>query len=229
MKKIIAFTILTLIGFNSFANDNAKRITEQYLRKDISEFKNGGNNMITYYVEVVNASQLINEYINNPNIYKKTYHKRIINIKAVASGIKTDFLGKKYVIANGENKFEYVSLEMHQKDDLLNINKGDELNLICAGTLNNAKFPILKNCLKTDVYLQMFLEKTMNDINELKEDDHPKNYYEAVYLGLSQFDAEKPNQLNKYKTIDDLFENKTLFNEIWILVGKKWYSDRYIN
>lgn len=28
--------------------------------------------MITYYVDVVNASQLINEYINNPNIYKKT-------------------------------------------------------------------------------------------------------------------------------------------------------------
>ena len=68
MKKIIAFTILTLIGFNSFANDNAKRITEQYLRKDISEFKNGGNNMITYYVDVVNASQLINEYIKSEHI-----------------------------------------------------------------------------------------------------------------------------------------------------------------
>lgn len=71
MKKIIAFTILTLISFNSFANDNAKRLTEQYLKKDISEFKNGGNTMITYYVDVVNVSQLINEYINNPNIYKK--------------------------------------------------------------------------------------------------------------------------------------------------------------
>lgn len=112
-------------------------------------------------------------------------------------------MGKKYVIANGENKFEYVSLEMHKKEDLLNINKGDELNLICAGSLNNAKFPILKNCLKTDSYLQMFLEKTMNDINALKEDDQPKNYYEAVYIGLSQYDAEKPNQLNKYKTIDE--------------------------
>jgi hypothetical protein len=118
---------------------------------------------------------------------------------------------------------------MHQKDDLLNINKGDEHNLICAGSPNNAKFLILKNCLKTYIYIKMFLEKTMNDINELKEDDQPKNYYEAVYLGLSQYDAEKTNQLNKYKTIDDLFENRPLFNEIWISVGKKWYSNRYIN
>ena len=40
MKKIIAISLLTLIGFNAYANDNAKRLIELLIKDDISVFKN---------------------------------------------------------------------------------------------------------------------------------------------------------------------------------------------
>ena len=69
MKKIIALTILTLVSFNSFANDNAKRFIEQIIKEDISVFKNGGKSLISKSLPTVNASQLINEYSNNQYKY----------------------------------------------------------------------------------------------------------------------------------------------------------------
>lgn len=38
MKNLIAISILTLIGFNSFANENAKKFTELLINEDIAVF-----------------------------------------------------------------------------------------------------------------------------------------------------------------------------------------------
>ena len=207
MKKIIALTILTLVSFNSFANDNAKRFIEQIIQEDISVFKNGGKSLISKSLPTVNASQLINEYSNNQYKYEKAYNNQVINIKTVASGVKTDLLGDPFVVANGKNQFEYVSLELKNKDDAMNINKGSKLDLICIGTKDNVLFPILKKCVTFDSYFQNFLEKTMNNINKLNESDTPKNMYESIYLGLWELDIKNPNKLDKFNKIDELVKN----------------------
>lgn len=214
MKKIIALTVLTLASFNSFANDNAKRLIEMLIKEDIAVFRNDGNSNIRHSIPRVNASQLINEYSNNQYKYEKTYNNQVINIKTVASGVKTDFSGDPFVVANGKNQFEYVSLELKNKDDAMNINKGNKLDLICVGTKDNVMFPILKKCVTSDSYFQSFLEKVMNNINELNEADTPKNIYDAFYLAFLKFDTQKPNVLDKYKTLKDLKSDKLTFDEI---------------
>ena len=203
MKKIIALTILTLASFNSFANDNAKRLIEMIIKKDIAVFRDGGKSNIRHVIPRVNASQLISEYSNNQYEYEKKYNNQIINIKTVASSVKNDLSGDAFVKANGENQFEYVSLELKNKDNAMNINKGSKLDLICVGTKDNVMFPILKNCVTFDSYFQSFLEKTMNNINELNEEDAPKNFYEALYLGLWELDIKNPNKLDKYDEVDE--------------------------
>lgn len=218
MKKIIALTVLTLASFNSFASDNAKRFIEQIIKEDISVFKNGGKSLISKSLPTVNASQLINEYSNNQYKYEKAYNNQLINIKTIASGVKTDLLGDPFVVANGKNQFEYVSLELKNKDDAMNINKGDKLDLICVGTKNNVVFPILKNCVTSDSYFQNFLEKTMNNINKLNESDTPKSFYDTFYLALWKYDIEKPNILDKYKAYKDLMNDKPIFDEVIALV-----------
>ena len=207
MKKIIALTVLTLASFNSSANDNAKRLIEMLIKDDIAVFKNGGNSLINKSLPIVNASQLINEYSNNQYKYEKTYNNQVINIKTVASGVKTDLSGDPFVVANGKNQFEYVSLELKNKDDAMNINKGSKLDLICVGTKDNVMFPILKKCVTSDSYFQSFLEKTMNNINELSEEDTPKSMYESIYLGFWELDIKNPNKLDKYNKVDELVKN----------------------
>lgn len=218
MKKIIALTVLTLASFNSFANDNAKRITEDALKEDITVFRNDGNSNIRHVIPRVNASQLINEYSNNQYKYEKTYNNQIINIKTVASGVKTDFSGDPFVVANGKNQFEYVSLELKNKDDAMNINKGSKLDLICVGTKDNVMFPILKNCVTSDSYFKKYLEVTMSKINKLEKDDKPSSPIEVFYLALWKFDIQKPNVLDKYKTFRELMQNKSDFDELSVLV-----------
>ena len=218
MKKIIALTVLTLASFNSFANDNAKRITEDALKEDITVFRNDGNSNIRHVIPRVNASQLINEYSNNQYKYEKTYNNQVINIKTVASGVKTDLSGDPFVVANGKNQFEYVSLELKNKDDAMNINKGSKLDLICVGTKNNVMFPILKNCVKSDDYFQKYFELTMSKINKLEKDDEPSSPIEVFYLALWKFDIQKPNVLDKYKTFRELMQNKSDFDELSVLV-----------
>lgn len=214
MKRIIAIFVLSLIGFNVSANDNAKRLTELLIKDDISFFKKGNKSLLNNFIPAVKASQLISEYENNQYKYEKTYDKQLVNIKAVASGVKTDLSGDPYVVVNGKNQFEYVSLDLKNKDDVVNINKGSKLDLICVGTKNNVIFPILKNCVTTDSYFQKFLGITMSKISNLKIDDVPNNFYEAIYIGLLAFDTKKPNELDKYKTANELFKNKADFNEI---------------
>ena len=218
MKKMIALTVLTLASFNSFANDNAKRITEDALKEDITVFRNDGNSNIRHVIPRVNASQLINEYSNNQYKYEKTYNNQVINIKTVASGVKTDLSGDPFVVANGKNQFEYVSLELKNKDDAMNINKGSKLDLICVGTKNNVMFPILKNCVKSDDYFQKYFELTMSKINKLEKDDEPSSPIEVFYLALWKFDIQKPNVLDKYKTFRELMQNKSDFDELSVLV-----------
>ena len=207
MKKIIAISILTLVSFSSFANDNARRLIEMLIKDDIAVFRNEGNAMLSDLIPIVNASQLINEYSNNQYKYEKAYNNQVINIKTVASGVKTDLLGDPFVVANGKNQFEYVSLELKNKDDAMNINKGSKLDLICIGTKDNVLFPILKKCVTFDSYFQNFLEKTMNNINKLNKSDTPKNMYESIYLGLWELDIKNPNKLDKFNKIDELVKN----------------------
>lgn len=221
MKKIIAISLLALIGFNASANDNAKRLIELLIKDDISVFKKGGSAILSEYIPSVNASQLISEYSNNQYKYEKAYDKQLVNIKTVASGVKTDLSGDPYIVANGKNQFEYVSLELKNKDDAMNINKGNKIDMICVGTKNNVMFPTLKNCVTTDSYFQKFLEVTMKNISKLKESDEPKSFYEAVYLGLWEFDIKKPGTLDKYKTIKELQKNKADFNEVMGLAKSK--------
>jgi hypothetical protein len=221
MKKMIAISLLTLIGFNALANDNAKRLTELLIKDDISVFRNGGGAILSEYISSVNASQLISEYSNNQYKYEKAYDKQLVNIKTVASGVKTDLSGDPYIVANGKNQFEYVSLELKNKDDAMNINKGNKLELICVGTKNNVMFPSLKNCVTADSYFQKFLEATMTSINKLKKDDKPSSVFEAIYLGMLEFDTKKSNELDKYNTVKELFNNKTDFNGIMELAKSK--------
>ena len=221
MKKIIAVSLLMLIGFNVSANDNAKRLIELVIKDDITVFKKGGSALSSEYIQSVNASQLINEYENNQYKYEKKYDKRLVNIKTVASGVKTDLSGDPYIVANGKNQFEYVSLELKNKDDAMNINKGSKLDLICVGTKNNVMFPTLKNCVTADSYFDQFFKTTVENINKLEINDKPSNKFEAFYLGLREFDIKKPGTLDKYKTIKELQKNKTDFNEVMGLAKSK--------
>ena len=222
MKKIIALTVLTLASFNSFANDNAKRLIEMLIKDDIAVFRAAGDAMLSDFIQTVNASQLISEYSNNQYKYEKTYSNQVINIKTVASGVKTDLSGDPFVVANGKNQFEYVSLELKNKDDAMNINKGSKLDLICVGTKDNVMFPILKKCVTSDSYFQSFLEKTMNNINELSEEDAPKNMYESIYFGFWELDIKNPNKLDKYNKVDELVKNgKQDFEEVLKIANKK--------
>lgn len=221
MKKIIAVSLLMLIGFNASANENAKRLIELLIKDDISVFRNGGESNINDEIFVVKASQLISEYENNQYKYEKKYDKQLVNIKTLASGIKTDLSGDPYIVANGKNQFEYVSLELKNKDDAMNINKGSKIDMICVGTKNNVMFPTLKNCVTADSYFKKFIEVTMKNISELEESDEPKNFYEAVYLGLLEFDTKKTNELDKYSTVKEFFKNKTYFNEVMELAKSK--------
>lgn len=214
MKKIIAISLLTLIGFNAYANDNAKRLVELLIKDDISVFRSGGESNISDKIPLVTASQLISEYSNNQYKYEKAYDKQLVNIKTVASGVKTDFSGDPYIVANGKNQFEYVSLELKNKDDAMNINKGNKIDMICVGTKNNVMFPTLKNCVTTDSYFNHFVKTTIEDINKLEVNDKPSNKFEAIYLGLWKFDTQKPNVLDKYKTVNELLKNKADFDEI---------------
>lgn len=218
MKKIIALIVLALLSFNSFANDNAKRITEDALKEDIAIFKKSGKSLLSKYLPTVNASQLISEYNNNQYKYEKTYNNQVINIKTVASGVKTDLSGDPFVVANGKNQFEYVSLKLKNKDDAMEINKGNKLDLICVGTKDNVMFPILKKCVTTDSYLQKYFDITMANINKLKKDDKASAPMEIIYLALWKFDIQKPNALNKYKTFSELKQNKSDFDEVTVLI-----------
>ncbi|MCO6545358.1 MAG: hypothetical protein J6583_07465 [Gilliamella sp.] len=214
MKKIIAISLLTLIGFNASANDNAKRLIELLIKDDISVFRSGGKSNISNKIPLVTASQLISEYSNNQYKYEKAYDKQLVNIKTVVSGVKTDLSGDPYIVANGKNQFEYVSLELKNKDDAMNINKGNKIDMICVGTKNNVMFPTLKNCVTTDSYFNQFAKTTIEDINKLEVNDKPSNKFEAIYLGLWKFDTQKPNVLDKYKTVNELLKNKADFDEI---------------
>lgn len=221
MKKIIALLVLSMVGFNVSANDNAKRITELFIKDDISVFKKGGKSLLNNFIPAVNASQLISEYENNQYKYEKKYDDKLIYIKTVASGVKTDLSGNPYVVANGKNQFESVSLELKNKDDAMNINKGDKLDLICVGTKNNIVYPTLQDCVTFDSYSQKFLKTTMDNINKLEKDSAPSNWFESIYLGLWDFDTNKPTTLDKYKTANDLFKNKADFNEIMKIAERK--------
>ena len=226
MKKIIALTVLTLASFNSFANDNAKRLIEMLIKDDIAVFRNEGNAMLSDLIPIVNASKLISEYSNNQYKYEKTYNNQVINIKTVASGVKTDLSGDPFVVANGKNQFEYVSLELKNKDDAMNINKGSKLDLICVGTKDNVMFPTLKKCVTSDSYFQKFVEKTMNNINELSEEDTPKNMYESMYLGLLELDIKNPNKLDKYNKVDELVKSgKQDFEEALKIANTKFVTE----
>lgn len=228
MKKIIAVSLLMLIGFNVSANDNAKRLIQLVIKEDVSVFRNGGKSNISDEISVVKASQLISEYENNQYKYEKTYNGKLINIKTVASGVKTDLSGDPYVVANGKNQFEYVSLELKNKDDAMNINKGNKIDMICVGTKNNVMFPTLKNCVTADSYFQKYVETTMEKINNLKEDDKPASTIEAFYFGLVKFDVQHPNLLDKYKTASEFFKSKNVIDEIAKIVRESLTEENKI-
>ena len=221
MKKIIAVSLLLLVGFNVSANDNAKRVTELFIKDDVSTFRKGGGSVVGKKIASVNASQLISEYNNNQYKYEKSYDNKVVYIKTVASGVKTDLSGDPYVVANGKNQFEYVSLELKNKNDAMNINKGSKLDLICVGTKNNVMFPTLKNCVTADSYFQKYVETTMTNINTLEKDNQPRNPFEVFYLGLLEFDIKKPGTLDKYKTASELIKNKSDLDEILDLAESK--------
>ena len=62
MKKLIAISILTLIGFNAFANDNAKKFIEGFINEDIAAFRTPNESMIGDEILWVSASILNGEF-----------------------------------------------------------------------------------------------------------------------------------------------------------------------
>lgn len=203
MKNLIAISILTLIGFNSFANENAKKFTELLINEDIAVFRTSGESIIGEKIPIVTVTDLSKEFSNDLTKYEQTYDKQLVNIITQASEVKTDLNGNPYIVANGDNQSELVSIELKKKDDAANIRKGSELDLICLGTKDNVKFPVLKDCVATDSYFQKFVEMTMNNISQLKDGDVPKDFFEAIYLSFKEFDIKNPNQLDEKKFEDN--------------------------
>lgn len=210
MKNLIAISILTLIGFSAFANDNAKRLTEMLINEDINIFKTAGDSIIGEKILIVSASDLNKEFSNDQTKYEKKYDNQLINIITQAPEVKTDLNGNPSIIINGDNQSELVSIELKNRDEALNIKKGSELDLICLGTKDNVKLPVLKDCVTADSYFQKFLEMKMNNISQLKEGDTPKDFFEAIYLSFKEFDIKNPNKLDG-KKLDD---NDTDMDEI---------------
>lgn len=210
MKNLIAVSILTLIGFSAFANDNAKRLTEMLINEDINIFKTAGDSIIGEKILIVSASDLNKEFSNDQTKYEKKYDNQLINIITQAPEVKTDLNGNPSIIINGDNQSELVSIELKNRDEALNIKKGSELDLICLGTKDNVKLPVLKDCVTADSYFQKFLEMKMNNISQLKEGDTPKDFFEAIYLSFKEFDIKNPNKLDG-KKLDD---NDTDMDEI---------------
>lgn len=210
MKNLIAVSILTLIGFSAFANDNAKRLTEMLINEDINIFKTAGDSIIGEKILIVSASDLNKEFSNDQTKYEKKYDNQLINIITQAPEVKTDLNGNPSIIINGDNQSELVSIELKNRDEALNIKKGSELDLICLGTKDNVKLPLLKDCVTADSYFQKFLEMKMNNISQLKEGDTPKDFFEAIYLSFKEFDIKNPNKLDG-KKLDD---NETDMDEI---------------
>ena len=210
MKNLIAISILTLIGFSAFANDNAKRLTEMLINEDITIFKTAGDSIIGEKILIVSASDLNKEFSNDQTKYEKKYDNQLINIITQAPEVKTDLNGNPSIVINGDNQSELVSIELKNRDEALNIKKGSELDLICLGTKDNVKLPVLKDCVTADSYFQKFLEMKMNNISQLKEGDTPKDFFEAIYLSFKEFDIKNPNKLDG-KKLDD---NDTDMDEI---------------
>ena len=210
MKNLIAVSILTLIGFSAFANDNAKRLTEMLINEDITIFKTAGDSIIGEKILIVSASDLNKEFSNDQTKYEKKYDNQLINIITQAPEVKTDLNGNPSIVINGDNQSELVSIELKNRDEALNIKKGSELDLICLGTKDNVKLPVLKDCVTADSYFQKFLEMKMNNISQLKEGDTPKDFFEAIYLSFKEFDIKNPNKLDG-KKLDD---NETDMDEI---------------
>ena len=210
MKNLIAVSILTLISFSAFANDNAKRLTEMLINEDINIFKTAGDSIIGEKILIVSASDLNKEFSNDQTKYEKKYDNQLINIITQAPEVKTDLNGNPSIVINGDNQSELVSIELKNRDEALNIKKGSELDLICLGTKDNVKLPVLKDCVTADSYFQKFLEMKMNNISQLKEGDTPKDFFEAIYLSFKEFDIKNPNKLDG-KKLDD---NETDMDEI---------------
>ena len=210
MKNLIAISILTLFGFSASANDNAKRLTEMLINEDITIFKTAGDSIIGEKILIVSASDLNKEFSNDQTKYEKKYDNQLINIITQAPEVKTDLNGNPSIVINGDNQSELVSIELKNRDEALNIKKGSELDLICLGTKDNVKLPVLKDCVIADSYFQKFLEMKMNNISQLKEGDTPKDFFEAIYLSFKEFDIKNPNKLDG-KKLDD---NETDMDEI---------------
>ena len=210
MKNLIAISILTLFGFSASANDNAKRLTEMLINEDITIFKTAGDSIIGEKILIVSASDLNKEFSKDQTKYEKKYDNQLINIITQAPEVKTDLNGNPSIIINGDNQSELVSIELKNRDEALNIKKGSELDLICLGTKDNVKLPVLKDCVTADSYFQKFLEMKMNNISQLKEGDTPKDFFEAIYLSFKEFDIKNPNKLDG-KKLDD---NDTDMDEI---------------
>ena len=204
MKKLIAISILTLIGFNVFANDNAKKFTAVVINDDIAAFRTPDESVIGEKILRVSASILNEEFSKDQTKYEKKYDKQLVNIRTQASEVKTDLNGNSYIVVNGDNQSELVSIELKNKDDAANIKKGSELDLICLGTKDNVRFPVLKDCVTTDSYFQKFFEMTMNNMSQLKEGDTPKDFFEYVYLSFKEFDIRNPGKLDEKKFDNDL-------------------------
>ncbi len=210
MKNLIAISILTLFGFSASANDNAKRLTEMLINEDITIFKTAGDSIIGEKILIVSASDLNKEFSKDQTKYEKKYDNQLINIITQAPEVKTDLNGNPSIVINGDNQSELVSIELKNRDEALNIKKGSELDLICLGTKDNVKLPVLKDCVTADSYFQKFLEMKMNNISQLKEGDTPKDFFEAIYLSFKEFDIKNPNKLDG-KKLDD---NETDMDEI---------------
>ena len=210
MKNLIAISILTLFGFSASANDNAKRLTEMLINEDITIFKTAGDSIIGEKILIVSASDLNKEFSKDQTKYEKKYDNQLINIITQAPEVKTDLNGNPSIVINGDNQSELVSIELKNRDEALNIKKGSELDLICLGTKDNVKLPVLKDCVTADSYFQKFLEMKMNNISQLKEGDTPKDFFEAIYLSFKEFDIKNPNKLDG-KKLDD---NDTDMDEI---------------
>ena len=210
MKNLIAISILTLFGFSASANDNAKRLTEMLINEDINIFKTAGDSIIGEKILIVSASALNKEFSNDQTKYEKKYDNQLINIITQAPEVKTDLNGNPSIVINGDNQSELVSIELKNRDEALNIKKGSELDLICLGTKDNVKLPVLKDCVTAESYFQKFLEMKMNNISQLKEGDTPKDFFEAIYLSFKEFDIKNPNKLDG-KKLDD---NETDMDEI---------------
>lgn len=121
---------------------------------EIDSFKKNIGSLLSNSVsDSYSASALIELYETNELKANKILSKKQIAIKTIASEIGEDVTGNAYIKANGKNQFKSIILGVNKHDErILDLKKGDRIDLVCDGAKYIVHTPVLSNCVFRDQY-----------------------------------------------------------------------------